>query len=147
MTTSPTMRVRVTAYAAGWTLPVLGPDGEQLRRPILGSGTPVAAPVWKHRTALRGEEVDLPLDEAHRLLDLGAVEPVVEPSQGLQGDPDPEVTKDPPTGQKPLQGALPARKHVSVDDLPHAGGWYTLPDGEKVRGREAAEAALANLEG
>jgi hypothetical protein len=133
--------------AASWTLPVLGPDGDQLHRPIPGSGTSLARPVWKRRTAMRGEVVDLPAVEAHRLLDLGAVELVEEPSQGLQGDPDPKVTKDMPDGQKPVQDPLPAGKRVLVDDLPVSGGWYTLPGGEKVRGREAAEAALTNLEG
>ncbi|MDZ7732207.1 MAG: hypothetical protein U5R31_03065 [Acidimicrobiia bacterium] len=35
----------------------------------------------------------------------------------------------------------------TVGLTPLGGGWYELPDGERVRGREAAEAALAEIEG
>lgn len=38
--------------------------------------------------------------------------------------------------------APPVGETRSVDALHTGGGWYELPDGSKVRGRDAAEAAL-----
>jgi hypothetical protein len=34
---------------------------------------------------------------------------------------------------------------LTVDDLPQKSGWYELPNGEKVQGREKAEEALEEL--
>ncbi len=34
---------------------------------------------------------------------------------------------------------------VDVDSLPRSGSWYTLPDGSKAQGREAAADALRRL--
>jgi hypothetical protein len=36
-------------------------------------------------------------------------------------------------------------KPLTVDDLPQKSGWYELPNGEKVQGREKAEEALEEL--
>jgi hypothetical protein len=36
---------------------------------------------------------------------------------------------------------------LTIDDLPHKSGWYELPNGEKVQGKENAELALKELQG
>jgi len=41
-------------------------------------------------------------------------------------------------------GSSPAAP-ASADDLPKNGAWYTLPNGEKVLGRAAAQAALDEM--
>lgn len=46
------------------------------------------------------------------------------------------------------EGAIRERESdpLTVDDLPRAGSWYRLPNGEKVLGKDAAEEALAKLQ-
>lgn len=56
------------------------------------------------------------------------------------------VTEDNGSGNsKEQQPPVNENTQLTVDDLPHKSGWYELPNGEKVQGKENAEEALVEL--
>ncbi len=108
------VKVRVIGAAAGWSLPVLGPNGDQVREPIRASGTPFPFPKWTHHVALKGHEVELTAAEAERLLELGAVELVKdkapEPVRAPVAPAKAQEAQEPQAPAKTAQKAVPARK-------------------------------------
>lgn len=74
--------------------------------------------------------VELKPELAEKLVRFGYVEKVDEDENSNQGDGNPPGDDN---------------KSLTVDDLPNKSGWYELPNGEKVQGREKAEEALNEL--
>ena len=144
--TPPSFPVVVTGRSVGWTEPVTGPDGTQLHEPIRGFGSAYAFPRWKHHVAKAGDVVSLPESEYRRLMDLGVVEDVAaqDASDALHAPDGDHPTEDTQEPAKAAEESVPAGN----DELEHLGaGWYSLPSGERVRGKAAAEAALADSRG
>lgn len=144
--TPPSFPVVVTGRSVGWTEPVTGPDGTQLREPIRGMGNSYAFPRWKHHVAQAGDVVSLPESEYRRLMDLGVVEDVAaqDASDAMHAHDGDHPTEDTPEPAKAAEEPVLAGNW----ELEHVGaGWYVLPSGERVRGKAAAEAALADSRG
>jgi hypothetical protein len=114
-------KARVTGEMVGWTIPVLGPDGEQVERPISGSGSPLRHKVWSHRMARRGELVELPAADYERLTEAGVVEPVVDPhSPEAEHLSRFDATGVPPDALSSLLAAAHANVKPSTSNAPKA---------------------------
>lgn len=170
-----TVRVRVTGLGAGWTTPVLGPEGEQVFERIAGSGTTIRHPRWKHHMAQRGEVVDVPVGELDRLA--GVVEVVedgtplssaapspwaalarwVNPKGGAPTAPGVDPTPAAPVArveaaggaQAPAEAGEPAQAAAEAQaGLFHkGGGWYIVPGQDEPVRMSKAEAAAWRPEG
>lgn len=152
MTGTP-FRARVLGASVGWTTPVLGPDGEHVWGTYPGSGSLLKHPLYRHHNAPRGAVVELPLADLVRLRALGVIEVLetpdpftdyavpVEHQEPLQAPAPAEATTSTPEPSEGPTGTLPGGEHPI-----HTGsGWYTLSNGETVRGKDAAEQAEAAL--
>lgn len=153
-----TTRVLITGQAAGWSVPVMGPDGVQLSAPIPGSGTHVAVPMWTHYMGHHGETHDLPTSELERLADhITILEDQGAPLTGAPTSPwdairriftasgapaepgaplsAPVAPKAPADQVAPADASEAAQATAAPQDGPVAqgSGWYVLPDGSKVR--------------
>lgn len=83
---------------------------------------------------------DVPNDLARRMLETGAaklptVTQTVEVTEGFEVEPEDDTTGDD-------GGDLP-----DPSEYHEGGGWYSLPNGEKVQGKEEAARQLAVLQG
>lgn len=165
-------RVLITGRSAGWTEPVVGPDGEQLQAPIMGSGSPIKHPVWKHHLAQRDEVVDLPTHELERLADsvhvledqdarlssapatswdilstiFTANGATPQPGAPASAPVVPVATPDPVAPVDATEAAQAPAGDTTSAARPVAqgtNGWYLLPDGTKQRMSKAEADAWA----
>lgn len=88
---------------------------------------------------LKAEEVaEVKQAVGEKLVKFGYAKEIKEEAQeDSQTDQQPE--------QDPQEPPLDNNLQLTVDDLPHKSGWYELPNGEKVQGKEKAEEALAEF--
>lgn len=90
------------------------------------------------RLFTRGDVHALPDEVAVYLVAAGLAERVGEEGAALAAPA--------PTGEPEVPAAAEAeRVRVTVDELERSGSWYTLPNGDRVQGRAAAELALEAL--
>lgn len=86
---------------------------------------------------LKAEEVaEVKRQIGEKLVKFGYAEEIPEEENNTDQQPVQEIDED---------SQVPPESHLTVDDLPHKSGWYELPNGEKVQGREKAEEALAEF--
>lgn len=78
-----------------------------------------------------GDTVELDSHDAARLQSFGLVSPLSGPAEQPTAGPAETKTAEP----------------LDVDQYHTGGGWYTMPDGEKVRGEDGAREYLEGLNG
>lgn len=160
----PRYRARVLTQSAGWTEPVLGPDGEHLHGTYPGSGSLITHPLYKHHRAPRGSTIEVTAAELARLHGLGAVQVIDAPdpftdytvavergeapqwSDEVQGANDTSDAQE--SGSEPQADGKQDPGGEDADltyPYPTGSGWFVLSNGDKVRGQESADKAEAAL--